>query len=112
MQNPPQFIIHHSSFIIRPRPWPAWNVSLESKTQMDNELFPIPDYCLIKPILPAGGGNGRGNGREFIGPSPGFQQVFRLVRERQRDRRISPRQPRSLSLAFKDKGPVEWIGIA
>ncbi len=30
----------------------AWNASIESFTQLSNEFLPIPNYCLVKAILP------------------------------------------------------------
>ncbi len=30
----------------------AWTPSVETETQLENEFFPIPNYCLVKVILP------------------------------------------------------------
>ncbi len=91
-----------------PAPVVAWNASLETETQMDNELFPLPDYCVIKPILPLPAVNmdavKAGNLLAL------FQDVDKYSVWYGNERvtvESAPVNPAFLALFFKDKGPVE-----
>ncbi len=86
----------------------AWDVSLESKTQMINELFPIPGYCLIQPILslPVTDMDGEKAGKL----SALLQDANKYSICYGNDRvtiESAPVNPASLAFFFKDRGPVE-----
>ncbi len=86
----------------------SWSASIESKTQMINELFPIPGYCLIQPILSLPvtdmDGEKAGNLSALLQDANKYSIWYgndRVTIE------SAPVNPASLAFFFKDRGPVE-----
>ncbi len=91
----------------------AWDFSFESETQRDNELFPIPGYCIIKPILPPVAGMDAtmaDNRLALLQDSHKYSVWYGNDRVTVESVTVNPT---SLSLAFMDKGTalLNWDNL-
>ncbi len=108
--------IHNSSFEIQnsgPLGPVAWNPSLETELQRDNELFPIPGYCVIKPILPPVAGMDATMADNLLALLQDSHKYSVWYGNDSVTVESATANPTSLSLAFMDKGTasLDWDNL-